>query len=93
MQYAPLSLADVPRLFDSGQLALDVAMVQVAPPDPDEPCSLGISVDITKAAALAARTVIAEVNPRDAAHRLPPQVGQQAQRGVLGGRPRSCRAP
>ena len=63
VQYAPLSLADVPRLFDSGQLALDVAMVQVAPPDPDGTCSLGISVDITKAAALAARTVIAEVNP------------------------------
>ena len=38
-------------------------MVQVAPPDPDGTCSLGISVDVTKAAALAARTVIAEVNP------------------------------
>ena len=63
VEYAPLSLADVPRLFDSGQLPLDVAMVQVAPPDPDGTCSLGISVDVTKAAALAARTVIAEVNP------------------------------
>jgi acyl-CoA hydrolase/GNAT superfamily N-acetyltransferase len=63
VEYLPLSLADVPRLFDHGQLPLDVAMVQVAPPDPDGTCSLGISVDVTKAAALAARIVIAEVNP------------------------------
>jgi acyl-CoA hydrolase len=61
--YLPLSLPDVPRLFSNGQLPLDVAMVQVAPPDADGTCSLGISVDVTKAAALAARTVIAEVNP------------------------------
>src|SRR5947207_5567624 len=63
VEYLPLSLADVPRLFDNGQLPIDVAMVQVAPPDPDGTCSLGISVDVTKAAALAARTVVAEVNP------------------------------
>jgi acyl-CoA hydrolase/RimJ/RimL family protein N-acetyltransferase len=63
VEYLPLSLADVPRLFDNRQLPLDVAMVQVAPPDPDGTCSLGISVDVTKAAALAAHIVIAEVNP------------------------------
>ena len=63
LEYLPLALADVPRLFQNGQIPLDVAMVQVAPPDPDGTCSLGISVDVTKAAALAARTVIAEVNP------------------------------
>ncbi len=63
VEYVPVSLADVPRLFRSGQLGLDVAMVQVAPPDPDGTCSLGISVDVTKAAVLAARTVVAEVSP------------------------------
>ena len=63
VEYLPLSLADVPRLFATGQLPLDVAMVQVAPPDADGTCSLGISVDVTQSAALAARTVIAEVNP------------------------------
>jgi acyl-CoA hydrolase/RimJ/RimL family protein N-acetyltransferase len=63
VEYLPVSLADVPRLFENGQLALDVAIVQVAPPDPDGSCSLGISVDVTKAAALAAETIIAEVNP------------------------------
>jgi acyl-CoA hydrolase len=62
VEYLPLSLADVPKLFRNGQIPLDVAMIQVAPPDPDGTCSLGISVDVTKAA-LAARTVIAEVNP------------------------------
>jgi acyl-CoA hydrolase len=58
----PLSLSDVPELFRNEQIPLDVAMIQVAPPDPDGTCSLGISVDVTKAAALTARTVIAEVN-------------------------------
>src|SRR5438552_18005819 len=51
VEYLPLSLADVPRLFQTEQLPLDVAMLQVAPPDPDGSCSLGISVDVTKAAA------------------------------------------
>ena len=63
VEYLPLSLGDVPELFRNGQIPLDVAMIQVAPPDPDGSCSLGISVDVTKAAALTARTVIAEVNP------------------------------
>jgi acyl-CoA hydrolase len=63
VDYLPLSLSDVPKLFRNGQVPLDVAMIQVAPPDLDGTCSLGISVDLTMAAALAARTVIAEVNP------------------------------
>ena len=63
VEYLPLSLPDVPRLFENRLLPLDVAMVQVAPPDPDGTCSLGVSVDVTKAAVLAAPTVIAEVNP------------------------------
>lgn len=63
IEYVPVSLPDVPALFRSGRIPLDVALVQVAPPDEDGSCSLGISVDITRAAALAARTVIAEVNP------------------------------
>ena len=63
VEYLPLSLADVPRLMRSGRMPLDVALVQVAPPDPDGTCSLGISVDVTQAAVLASGTVIAEVNP------------------------------
>jgi acyl-CoA hydrolase/RimJ/RimL family protein N-acetyltransferase len=63
IEYVPIALPDVPELFRNGRMPLDVALVQVAPPDPDGSCSLGISVDITRAAALAARTVVAEVNP------------------------------
>jgi acyl-CoA hydrolase/RimJ/RimL family protein N-acetyltransferase len=62
VEYVPLSLADAPELFYNGRIRIDVAMVQVAPPDADGTCSLGISVDCTRAAALAARKVIAEVN-------------------------------
>jgi acyl-CoA hydrolase/GNAT superfamily N-acetyltransferase len=63
VEYVPVSLPEIPRLLRTGRLRLDAALVQVAPPDPDGTCSLGISVDVTKTAALAAKTVIAEVNP------------------------------
>src|SRR5690348_11438473 len=63
LEYVPLSLADVPALIASGRMPVDVALIQVSPPDGDGMCSLGISVDVTRAAALAARRVIAEVNP------------------------------
>ena len=63
VDYVPVSLADVPAMFRRGLLPLDVALVQVAPPDQDGMCSLGVSVDVTLAAVQAARTVIAEVNP------------------------------
>jgi acyl-CoA hydrolase/GNAT superfamily N-acetyltransferase len=63
VEYVPVSLADVPRLCRNGLVHLDVALVQVAPPDEDGMCSLGVSVDVTRDATLAARTVIAEMNP------------------------------
>jgi acyl-CoA hydrolase/RimJ/RimL family protein N-acetyltransferase len=63
LEYLPLSLADAPALLSSGRMPVDVALIQVAPPDAEGMCSLGISVDVTRAAALAARCVIAEVNP------------------------------
>jgi len=63
LEYMPLSLADAAALVRSGRMPVDVALIQVAPPDADGMCSLGISVDVTRAAALAARCVIAEVNP------------------------------
>jgi acyl-CoA hydrolase/GNAT superfamily N-acetyltransferase len=63
VEYLPLSLPDVPELFRNERIPLEVAFAQVAPPDPDGTCSLGISVDVTQAAALAAREVVAEVNP------------------------------
>lgn len=61
--YTPIFLSEIPRLFTAGQLPLDVALIQVTPPDLDGKCSLGISVDIVKSAAENAALVIAEVNP------------------------------
>ncbi|MBN2210939.1 MAG: GNAT family N-acetyltransferase [Sedimentisphaerales bacterium] len=62
--YTPIFLSDLPRLFSSGQLPIDVALVQCTPPDARGMCSLGISVDIVKSAAENSAMVIAQVNPR-----------------------------
>ena len=62
--YVPVFLSDVPRLFSSGRLPLDAALLHVSPPDAHGFCSLGVSVDCTLAAARAARMRIAQVNPR-----------------------------
>ncbi|MBN1670493.1 MAG: GNAT family N-acetyltransferase [Kiritimatiellae bacterium] len=61
--YTPIFLSDIPGLFRSGRLPLDVALIQVTPPDANGMCSLGISVDIVKSAAENAGRVIAQVNP------------------------------
>jgi len=61
--YTPIFLSELPRLFDSGRIPLDVALVQVSPPSKDGMVSLGISVDIVKSATENASLVIAEVNP------------------------------
>ena len=59
----PLALCAVPDLFKKKMLPLHFALVQVSPPDDNGWMSLGISVDVTLAAALAAAVVIAQVNP------------------------------
>jgi len=61
--YTPIFLSEIPGLFRSGQMPIDVALIQVSPPDEHGFCSFGVSVDITKPAAETARHVIAEVNP------------------------------
>ena len=60
--YTPLLLSQAARLFKSRELPIDVAMVTVTPPDEHGLCSLGVSVDATRAAAKAAKIVIAQVN-------------------------------
>jgi acyl-CoA hydrolase/GNAT superfamily N-acetyltransferase len=60
----PINLSAVPRLLKSRQLPLHVALIQVSPPDDFGWMSLGVSVDITLAAAQSADLVIAQVNPR-----------------------------
>jgi 4-hydroxybutyrate CoA-transferase len=61
--YTPVFLSEVPRLFRSRMLPLDVALIQVSPPDDHGFCSLGIEVGCTLPAAQSATTLIAEINP------------------------------
>jgi acyl-CoA hydrolase/GNAT superfamily N-acetyltransferase len=61
--YTPILLSDVPKLFDSGSLPIDIALIQVTPPNIHGRVSLGISVDIVRSAIDNASLVIAEVNP------------------------------
>ena len=62
--YTPIFMSEIPRLFDTGRIPLDVALVSVTPPDRNGRCSLGVSVDIVASAVRNAVTVIAQVNER-----------------------------
>ncbi len=62
--FMPIFLSEIPALFRSGSLPLDVALVQVSPPDRHGFCSLGTSIDVSLAAVQEARYVIAQVNPQ-----------------------------
>ena len=64
IDYLPMYLSQIPRFFASQRIGLDVALVQVAPPDKFGYCSLGVSVDITRSGMENAKMVIAQVNPR-----------------------------
>jgi acyl-CoA hydrolase/GNAT superfamily N-acetyltransferase len=61
--YTPIFLSEIPKLFRAGRMPIDLALIQVSPPDEHGYCSYGVSVDIVKAAAESARKVVAEVNP------------------------------
>jgi len=60
--YTPVYLSEVEELFESGAMPLDVALIQVSPPDRHGFCSFGVGVDTTLTAAKCARYVIAQVN-------------------------------
>jgi 4-hydroxybutyrate CoA-transferase len=60
--YTPVYLSEVEDLFESGAMPLDVALIQVSPPDPHGFCSFGVGVDTTLTAARCARYVVAQVN-------------------------------
>jgi acyl-CoA hydrolase len=62
--YVPIFLSQIPQLFKTNILPLDVAIVQVSPPDAHGYCSLGTSVDIARAAVDTAKHIIAQVNSR-----------------------------
>ena len=60
--YTPIFLGEIPRLFETGRVPIDVALIQVSPPDRHGYCSYGVSTDVVKPATEAANLVIAEVN-------------------------------
>ena len=62
--YVPVFLSQIPQLFKKDILSIDVAIIQVSPPDLHGYCSLGTSVDIARTAAETAKIVIAQVNSR-----------------------------
>lgn len=64
IDYLPTYLSQIPKLFNSRSIGLDVALVQVSPPDKFGYCSLGVSVDITRAGIDNAGLVIAQVNSK-----------------------------
>ena len=62
--FMPVFLSDIPGLFSSGAVPLDIAIVQLSPPDRHGMMSLGTSIDAARAAVDHARIVIAEINDR-----------------------------
>lgn len=61
--YVPMFLSELPKLFRKGEQRVDTALVQVSPPDHHGNCSLGISVEATRAACEVAGRIIAHINP------------------------------
>lgn len=60
--YTPVYLSEIGNLLEEGRIPIDVALIQVSPPDEHGYCSFGVSVDITKTATEAADVVIAQIN-------------------------------
>ncbi len=60
--FMPVFLSDIPSLFDSGLIPIDVALLQLSPPDRHGYCTLGTSVDAALAVARNARIIVAEIN-------------------------------
>lgn len=59
----PSRLSKVPELIDSGAMNIDVAFVQITPPDEAGFSSLGVSVDVARQAMAKAKLVVGEINP------------------------------
>ena len=60
--YTPIYLSEIEGLFESGEMPIDVALIEVSPPDSHGFCSFGVGVDTTLTAAKCARHVVAQVN-------------------------------
>jgi 4-hydroxybutyrate CoA-transferase len=60
--YTPIYLSEIEELFETGAMPIDVALIEVSPPDSHGYCSFGVGVDTTLTAAKCARCVVAQVN-------------------------------
>jgi acyl-CoA hydrolase len=60
--YTPIYLSEIEELFESGQMPIDVALIEVSPPDSHGFCSFGVGVDTTLTAAKVAKHVVAQIN-------------------------------
>src|SRR6266581_2223525 len=60
--YTPINLSEIEELFESGDMPLDVALLELSPPDSHGFCSFGVGVDMSLTAAKCARYVIAQIN-------------------------------
>lgn len=60
--YTPIYLSEIEELFESGEMPIDIALIEVSPPDSHGYCSFGVGVDTTLTAAKCARYVVAQVN-------------------------------
>lgn len=61
--YVPCFLSEVPQMFGDDYLPIDIAFLNVSPPDKHGYCSLGPSLDVSLEAAKKARIIIAQINP------------------------------
>ncbi|MHA1584455.1 MAG: GNAT family N-acetyltransferase [Promethearchaeota archaeon] len=62
--FTPVKTSEIPVLLRKGIILIDVALIQISPPDQHGFCSLGINVDIIKAVIEVAKTIIAQINPK-----------------------------
>jgi len=62
--WTPIFLHEIPRLFYEGYMKIDVALVQLSPPDEHGFCSLGVGTEITLSAIRTAKAIVAEINPK-----------------------------
>jgi 4-hydroxybutyrate CoA-transferase len=60
--YTPIYLSEIEGLFETGAMPIDVALIEVSPPDSHGFCSFGVGVDTTLTAAKVAHHVVAQVN-------------------------------
>jgi len=62
--YTPIFISEIEGLFERGEMPLDVALIQLSPPDSHGFCSFGVGVDTTLTAAKCAKYVVAQVNEK-----------------------------